>query len=151
MPNLTIIDVGNVLAEVRQVIDQASAALQLVFVFCVLAGLVVLLACVQSMYDERQKDVAVLRALGAKNRELRTTLLFEWVLLGGVSGFIAGLAAMGIGYAVSQVLFDLPGLNINWLLPLWAALGTAVLIVIMGLPFLRRLLRVSTVSLLREE
>jgi putative ABC transport system permease protein len=45
MPNLTVIDIDTILAEVRRVIQQASQALQVVFVFCIAAGLVLRLQC----------------------------------------------------------------------------------------------------------
>lgn len=150
MPNLTVIDVEAILKEVRQVIYQASQALQLVFIFCIAAGLVVLLALILSVYDERRHDVAVLRALGGSNRALCTSLMFEWLLLGGVSGLVAGAAAAGMGFIAAHRLFNLNTAAPDWFLPVAACLGTAGVVLVLSLPFLRRLLHTSPLELLRE-
>lgn len=150
MPNLTIIDVETILAEVRRIIQQATQALQLVFIFCIAAGLVMLLALIQSLFDARLQDVAVLRTLGASNRLLRKLLVIEWMVLGGISGLVAGSAAALIGFFTAKQLLHLEHVVINGWLPLIACVGTAVIVLLVSFPFLRRLLRVSPLALLQE-
>jgi putative ABC transport system permease protein len=149
MPNLTVIDVDTILGEVRRVIQQASQALQVVFIFCIAAGWVLLLALLYSLYDERLQDVAILRVLGASNQVLCKTLVFEWLLLGGISGLVAGTAATGVGWLAARQLLNIDSLYLNWRLPLIASIGTAIIVLLVSLPFLRRLLRTSPVNLLR--
>ncbi|MDX5445664.1 MAG: FtsX-like permease family protein [Zoogloeaceae bacterium] len=104
-PNLSVIDVAAVLAQVREVTDKLALIVQFVFGFALLAGLVVLHAALQSTHDERDYELAVLRTLGARNTQLRQALVAEFAVLGGVAGVLAGLAASLIGWVLAQFVF----------------------------------------------
>jgi predicted lysophospholipase L1 biosynthesis ABC-type transport system permease subunit len=69
-PNITVIDVAALVRQLHATIDQVARAVQLVFGFAVLAGLAVLYAALQASSDERRHELAVLRALGARSRQL---------------------------------------------------------------------------------
>ena len=64
-PEVTIIDLDALLTQVRGVMDKAALAVQYVFLFTLVAGLMVLLAAVQATRDERRYESAMLRTLGA--------------------------------------------------------------------------------------
>ena len=68
-PNLTVIDTAAVIAQVQSMTDKLIVIVQFVFGFAVLAGLVVLYAALQSTHDERDYELAMLRTLGARNRQ----------------------------------------------------------------------------------
>ena len=106
-PNLSIIDVAAVMAQVQAVTDRLVLIVQFVFGFALLAGLVVLYAALQSTHDERDFELAMLRTLGARNRQVRQALLAEFLLLGGVAGVLAGLGATAIGWALAQQVFNM--------------------------------------------
>ncbi|WP_028456081.1 ABC transporter permease [Chitinilyticum litopenaei] len=126
MPNITILDVGQVLAEVRRILLLASQALQLVLIFCLAAGLTVLAAALELNASERSREAALLRALGARQAQLRRLWLIEQVLLGGISGLIAGLLASATGWSLGRFVFELP-VAFNLLAPAAAMLCGAVL------------------------
>ncbi len=107
-PNLTLIDVAAVLRQVQSVMDQLAAAVQFVFLFALLAGVVVLFAALESTHDERAYELAVMRTLGARNAQLRSALLAEFAALGAVAGLLAGTGAVAIGWALARFVFDLP-------------------------------------------
>ncbi|MBK6351170.1 MAG: hypothetical protein IPF50_15840 [Proteobacteria bacterium] len=65
---MTVIDLDTLLAQVRDVMDKATLAVQYVFLFTLLAGLMVLLAAVQATRDERRYESAMLRTLGASRK-----------------------------------------------------------------------------------
>ena len=65
-PSVSIFDMDDLLGQVRSIIDKAVLAVQGVFVFTLLAGIVVLLAAVQVTRDERRYESAMLRTLGAQ-------------------------------------------------------------------------------------
>src|SRR5690606_32608376 len=50
-PNLTVIDVGQILRQLRAVIDQVAQAVQFVFLFTLAAGVVVLYAALLNVLD----------------------------------------------------------------------------------------------------
>ena len=112
-PNLSVIDVAAVLAQVQAMTDKLIVIVQFVFAFAVLAGLVVLYAALQATHDEREFELAMLRTLGARNRQVRQALLAEFLVLGGVAGALAGVGASAIGWALAHFVFKmsyLPGL-----------------------------------------
>ncbi|MDX9698129.1 MAG: FtsX-like permease family protein [Rhodocyclaceae bacterium] len=107
-PNLTLIDVDAVIAQVRAMTDKLILIVQFVFGFAVLAGLVVLYAALQATHDEREHELAVLRTLGARNVQLRHALLAEFALLGGVAGVLAGAGASVLGWVLASQVFRMP-------------------------------------------
>ena len=57
-------------------------AIEVVFGFTLLAGILVLFAAIASSRTERQREAAVMRALGASSTMLQTALIAEFTLLG---------------------------------------------------------------------
>ena len=107
-PNISVIDVSAVLQQVRSIIDTVSRVVQFVFGFALAAGVVVLWAALQSTHDERARELALLRTLGARDRQLRGALLAEFALLGGLAGMLAGAGASAIGWLLAEHAFRLP-------------------------------------------
>ncbi|HUY02911.1 MAG TPA: FtsX-like permease family protein, partial [Rhodocyclaceae bacterium] len=106
-PNLTVIDVGSLLRQMQAMLGQLADALQVVFGFALLAGLTVLYAALQASQDERRLELALLRALGARSRQLRGAVLAEFALLGGIAGLLGGLGAGGLSWALARLVFHL--------------------------------------------
>jgi putative ABC transport system permease protein len=106
-PNLTVIDIASLVRQLNDTLDQVVRAVELVFGFAVLAGLAVLGAALQASSDERQHELAVLRALGAKRRQLVHALLAEFLMLGAMAGLLAGIAASLIGWSLARFVFQL--------------------------------------------
>jgi putative ABC transport system permease protein len=114
-PNITAIDVAALIAQLRATLDQVIGAVQFVFMFSLGAGLLVLYAAIQAGSGERGQELAVLRALGARHRQLQHVVLAEFLSLGTLAGLLAGGAAMGIGAALGRWVFQLdvvPGVDI---------------------------------------
>ncbi|WP_347250496.1 FtsX-like permease family protein [Zoogloea sp.] len=126
-PNFTVIDVAAVVAQVRGMVEKLVAAVQFVFGFAVVAGVVVLFGALQATHDEREKELAILRTLGARNVQLRSALLAEFAVLGLVAGVLAGAGATGIGWALGHFVFKLP--YVPSLLPMGVGALAGVLVV----------------------
>lgn len=107
-PNLTVIDVAALVRQLQATLDQVVGAVQVLFGFALLAGLVVLFAALQSTADERMQELAVMRALGARSRQLRAALIAEFAGLGTIAGLMAGMGAGAIGWALARYGFQLP-------------------------------------------
>ena len=140
-PGVSIFNVGDLLAQVRSVMDKAITAVQSVFVYTLLAGLTVLLAAVQASRDERRYETAVLRVLGAHRALLVRNTIAEFAGLGLLAGFIAasGAALGGLllaGQLEMRYRFD------AWL---WLAgvAGTTLLVGVSGWLAVRPVLRQS--------
>lgn len=127
-PNITVIDVAALVRQLHATIDQVARAVQLVFGFAVLAGLAVLYAALQASADERRHELAVLRALGARSRQLAAALLAEFAALGALAGLLAGVAASLIGWGLARFVFRLDYLP---QLELWLAGAVAGLFLVL--------------------
>jgi putative ABC transport system permease protein len=95
------------LGQVRAIMDNASLAVQYVFLFTLLAGLTVLLAAVQSTRDERRYESALLRTLGASRRLILAGVGAEFFALGLLAGLLAAIGASAIGYLLATRVFEL--------------------------------------------
>ncbi|MBI3145854.1 MAG: oxidoreductase [Pseudogulbenkiania sp.] len=147
-PNVTVIDVSAILAEVRGVVDQLSRAIETMFVLALAAGVLVLWAALASTRDERLFDVGLMRALGASRRQVRSVVLAELMWLGALTGLMAALGAMAIGAIAAVKLFNLP-LAINpLLLPLGVISGMLV-VGLAGWPLVRHVTQSAPAAVLR--
>jgi putative ABC transport system permease protein len=147
-PNITVIDVAALVKQLHATIDQVARAVQLVFGFAVLAGLAVLYAALQASGDERRHELAVLRALGARSRQLSGALVTEFAALGALAGLLAGIAASLIGWGLARFAFRLdylPQMEL-WLV---GTLAGGVLVVIAGWLGASSMLRQSALPALR--
>ncbi len=106
-PSVTVLDVDALMTKVRSIMDQATLAVEYVFVFTFLAGLTVLLAAVQSTLDERRREGAIVRTLGGSRAQLVKGLVAEFVTLGALAGIMAAFAAVAIGLVLAEQVFQL--------------------------------------------
>lgn len=148
-PNLTVIDVGAILAQLRDLMGRVAQAIQFVFVFTIAAGAVVLYAALLAAADERRYELAVLRAIGASRRQLRTALIVELAAVGAVAGLIAAGGALVVGAVVARQVFQLE-LPITLVLLPASALVSALLAVALGWLAVSRMLNRPAANLLRE-
>ncbi|MGJ4729874.1 ABC transporter permease [Luteimonas sp. SDU101] len=148
-PNLSVIDVDAVLAQVRSTADQVSTVVQVVFWFSLLAGVLVLLAAVSASQDERLLEGGVMRALGGRRGQLRMAQVSEFTAIGLLSGLVAAIAASILSGVIATEVFDLPW-RANWMLAaVGGALGVAVTLAA-GLYATRRVLDAPPSTTLRE-
>lgn len=105
-PNLTVVDIGSVLKQIQDIVDQVIAAVEFLFLFALLAGMLVLYAALVGTQDERVREAGLLRALGATRKELARAQRIEVMLLGGVAGLLAASGAASIGWALAHYVFD---------------------------------------------
>jgi len=106
-PTITVLDVDAMINQLRSVIEQVSIAIEFILMLVVLAGSLVLVAQVQATMDERQRDLAILRTLGASGRLLRNSVLYEFVILGGIAGFLASAAMEAAVYILQTRVFEM--------------------------------------------
>ncbi len=106
-PSVSVFNVDELLAQVRGVIDKALAAVQSVFLFTLIAGLVVLIAAVQASREERRYESAMLRTLGASRGTVLKGLLAEFATLGVLAGILAAAGASIAGYLVARRMLQI--------------------------------------------
>ncbi|MFC1602704.1 ABC transporter permease [Pseudomonadota bacterium] len=106
-PNITVLDVATILDQVRGIIEQVILAVEYVFIFTVLAGLMVMYAAIHATLDDRIREAAVLRTLGGRRSQLMSSIVLEYAGLGLLSGLVGAITAGAIGMVVAKQVFDL--------------------------------------------
>ena len=133
-PNFLVIDVATIITQVQKVIEQVTKAIEFVFLFTLLAGIIVLYAAVISTQDERIYEAAIFRALGAKRSQLISAWIVEFAILGGLSGLFASMGASALGYVIGKYTLNLPyTFNVwIWLIGLFAGIFGVMIAGMMG-------------------
>jgi putative ABC transport system permease protein len=106
-PNLTVVDVGAVMREVKTVVDQLVEAVQFIFLFALGAGLLVLYAALVSTEDERRREAAVMRVYGASRAQVAGAQRAEFLAMGLLAGTLATLGTALIGQLLARRVFEL--------------------------------------------
>jgi len=148
-PNITNVDMTTTIGQVQRVLDQVIQAVEFLFAFTLAAGLVVLFAAVTATREERAKEFAVMRAVGAQSRLLRQVQRTELAGVGLLAGFLASIVASAVGWALAHYVFEFEWTVSLWV-PLLGALAGAVLALAAGWWGLRDVLRRPVVETLRR-
>ena len=148
-PNVTNINTATTLAQVQRILDQVIRAIEFLFGFSVVAGLVVLFAAITHTRAERAREYAILRAVGARSALLRQVQRAELAGVGLLAGAMASSAAMVLGWVLAKQVFEF-----NWYPPLWVpvvgALCGAGLALLAGWWGLREVLNTPAWQTLRQ-
>ncbi|MFL6659414.1 MAG: ABC transporter permease [Massilia sp.] len=148
-PNVSVIDVSGILAQLQEVLDQVVKAVEFLFAFTLASGVLVLYAALMGSQDERTRESGLLRALGATRRQLSQAQWIEFSLVGGLSGLLAasGAALLGWALATYQFKFAWSFSPVVWLAGIAVGAACAILGGWLGL---RKVLRQAPLQTLRE-
>ena len=148
-PNITSIDTTSTLAQVQRVLDQVIRAVEFLFGFTLAAGLVVLFAAITATREERAKEFAIMRAVGARSSLLRQVQRAELAGVGLLAGFLASVVALAVGWGLARYVFDFAWTG-SWTVPLFGSLAGAALALAAGWWGLRSVLNTPVVETLRK-
>ncbi|MEY4757255.1 MAG: hypothetical protein RJA34_2153 [Pseudomonadota bacterium] len=148
-PNVTVVDTTLTINQIQRVLDQVIRAVEFLFGFTLAAGLVVLFAAVTATREERAREFAIMRAVGAQNSLLQQVQRAELAGVGLLAGLLASIVASAVGWALARYVFEF-----EWVLSLWVpllgALAGAVLALAAGWWGLREVLRRPVMQTLRR-
>lgn len=148
-PNITNVDLSSTLAQVQQVMDQVIRAVEFLFGFTLVAGLVVLFASVTGTREERAREYAIMRAMGARSGLLRQVQSAELAGVGLMAGFLASCVALAVGWALARWVFDFEW-RLLWWVPLAGAVAGAALAWLAGWWALREVVSRPVMQTLRQ-
>jgi len=148
-PNITNVDMSSTFAQVQRVLDQVIRAIEFLFAFTLAAGLVVLFAAVTATREERAREFAILRAMGARSSLLRQVQRAELLGVGLLAGLLASIVASVVGWALAHYVFQFEWVVSLWV-PLWGSVSGALLALAAGWWGLREVLRRPVVETLRR-
>ena len=148
-PNITNVDTSSTIAQVQRVLDQVIRAVEFLFGFTLAAGLVVLFAAITATREERAREFAIMRAVGARASLLRQVQRAELAGVGLLAGFLASIVALAVGWGLARFVFDFAWTG-SWTVPLFGSLAGAALALAAGWWGLRSVLNTPVVETLRK-
>ena len=149
-PNITNVDMSATVSQVQKVLDQVISAVEFLFAFTLAAGLVVLFAAVTATREERAKEFAIMRAVGAQGSLLQKVQGAELAGVGLLAGFLASLVAITIGWVMARYVFEFSW-SISFWVPLVGAIFGALLALAAGTLGLRSVLNRPVMQTLRQQ
>jgi putative ABC transport system permease protein len=107
-PNVSVIDLREVLDTVRAVIANVTLGVTVVGALVLLSGALILVGAVSMTKFRRVYEAAILKTLGASSRLIATMLLLEYGVLGAIAGTVGSLGAIVLSWAVATYALELP-------------------------------------------
>jgi len=123
-PTLSLLDIGTILRQIGDVLQQVSRALEVMVILVILCGSLLLLAQIQVGMRQRRQELVVYRTLGASKKLLRSTLWCEFAVLGLVAGIAAAVGAEAALWLLQRKVFDFPwqpNMVLWWSVPITSA------------------------------
>ncbi len=147
--NVTVVDLTIILNQVRFLLTQAILTIQFLFGFSVLAAFLVLWATLSAAKEEREKEVALMRVLGADQKSLALAQWFELSLIGLLAGTLGGVFSQIVGLIVLNLIFNLNGV-FNFPLICVGALIGIVVSMLSGFVAMRNIVKTPPILVLRN-
>jgi len=148
-PNVTSIDVGDILIRVQDLLDRLSVVVRFIALFAIASGLIILASSVTSTRYRRIRETILFRILGATRSQLRWILTVELLTIGSSAGLVGGLLAAGAAHYLLGNLLDVD-FEFRWGSLLAGIALTAVLTAITGWLAGRGILKHKPLEVLRE-
>jgi putative ABC transport system permease protein len=149
-PNVSVIDLREVLDAVRKVFQVVTVAIDVVGSLVILTGGLILVGAVAMTKFQRVYEAAIFKTLGASSRAIAAMLMIEYGLLGTLAGLVGSFGALALGWGVSRYALDIPwrpALHENVV----ATAATSLLIMVIGIVASADVLRRKPLAALRAE
>ncbi len=150
LPNVTAIQIGDVLANVAQLLSQLAWVIQGMAALTLVSGAAVMVAALSSTRYRRVYEAAVLKVVGGTRRVLAQAFALEFAVVGMLAGALGVALAAALSWAVLYFVLDLP-----WVwqpaVMLLALAATVTLAVVVGFMSTWRILGEPPLAVLRRE
>lgn len=148
-PNVTMVDVSASLQQIQEVLNKLSTALGLLFIFTLMAAILVLMTAMAATQDERYRNAALLKAIGASQKTLRQIAVMELLIIGTVAGLLAGISAGMAAWCLGRFVMDIEFNAFAQSIALGFVLGVSATM-FAGYRFQKRIQGATAVQCLRE-
>lgn len=146
-PHITALDLGMLLARVRDLSAQGGNAVSAVFVFTLFTALLVLFGVLQGQRSARELEIALLKTLGAERQFVRRAIVLEFAFLGALAGFIGAGMAILSGWLLAKYVFEFT-YSMPWQWLIFSIIGAVIVVAAVGYSSVRSLLSVLPIKLL---
>lgn len=149
-PNVTVIDVRQVIKVVEDLLDKISWLINFMAFFSILTGIIVLLGAVRTSKYRRIRENTLLRTLGAQSRQILKITALEYLFLGMLGSFLGILLALIGTQLLALLVYETP--FVPSLIPILILfVGITVLVVTIGLINSISVIKSPPLEVLRKE
>ncbi len=149
-PNVSVIDLGLVLAVLDEILDKISFVIRFMGGFSILTGFVVLVGSVMISKYQRIRESVLLRTMGASRRQVFAITALEYFFLGLIGALTGILLAVLGAWALAVYVFEVP-FRPDVLSLLYVAGCVAGLTILVGLANSRGITTQPPLAILRKE
>ncbi|HCH37654.1 MAG TPA: hypothetical protein DEU67_06495, partial [Acidobacteria bacterium] len=105
--NISIIDVRDVMASAKKIIDGVTLAISVVGAITVFMGGLILIGSVAMTKFQRLYEAAIFKTLGANSRTIAMMLAIEYGGLGTLAGMVGSTGAVVLTWSLSRYLLEI--------------------------------------------
>jgi putative ABC transport system permease protein len=149
-PNVSVIDLREILENVKAVIKNVTLAVTVVGLLVGLSGALILVGAVAMTKFQRVYEAAIFKTLGASTRALASMLVLEYGLLGTLAGIVGSLGAIALTWGVSRWALEIPW-EVYPTVNVGGVIVTALLVAVVGVGSSLDVLRKKPLATLRAE
>ena len=106
-PNVSSIDVREIIATVQRVVDSVTYAITMVGGVVLFSGTLILIGAVAMTKFQRVYEAAIFKTLGATSRTIATMLALEYGTLGTLAGLVGSLGAIVLSWTLSRYVLEI--------------------------------------------
>ena len=103
---VSVFSIEELIEQIKEIIEQVTQALNSILLLTSLSALFLAFSALQDGFSVRKHQSAVLRTLGASNALIKQSTLFEFTLLGLISGTLGALVAYAGIYFIETRVFE---------------------------------------------
>lgn len=123
--NTVFIDVDRILDEVKRLMNVLVKIVTVLAALVGFSGVLVLIACLNLLMDERRREVALLRSFGLSKNKMKQMLSLEV----GFLGLLAGIVACCFAEVISAIASYKMNMAIQWHVEIWLILPIGMMLV----------------------
>ena len=149
-PNISIIDLRQVVTLVENILDKISWVITFMAFFSILTGIIVLIGSVRNSKYQRIRESVLLRTLGAQSKQILKINALEYLFLGVLGSGVGVLLSLLSSFLLAYFIFDTPFIP-SWVPFLVVLPGITLLVLAIGLFNSRGVLNSPPLQVLRKE
>jgi putative ABC transport system permease protein len=108
-PNVSAIDVGQIVGTIREFLDRVTFVIQFIGLFSIITGLIVLAGSAATSRFQRIRESVLLRTLGAERKQVILIQIIEYAFLGILAALIGLSLSVGTSALIGYFYFDIGG------------------------------------------
>lgn len=106
LSNISIIDVSYIIDRLSSIVAQMSIALEIMALFSVIVGLVILFSIASHQAYQRRNEVNLIKVLGGDFGLIRKSFIFEFISLASLASILGAFTSILISYLITKIIFD---------------------------------------------